>query len=264
MAGVNLSVRSELLKIIEDLDRIAKASGDVSEEMKKFGQGVGEEISRQTGETETMLGKIRSLSGRVAAQMRGDFKTLFSINALREGIKMSDQFRGTVREAFTLSDAIRKLGGIFGVTKSQFGSLQASMVRGMGEIGLSSETAARAIEGLSVSGTQVRGPQALLDYSRTAGQLASVTRQQGREGDIARAIAQVIQARGGDVNSMKEIAAVAEDVRRVFNATGAGAADTLQAMKTIFQGRGPKLDSFPPGTPRKVSDRPPGDGGARI
>lgn len=233
---VNLSVRSELKKIIEELELIAAKGQTVTEEFGKLGEGVSEGLANNTKKTETFLTKLSGLGGRVANQLRGDFKSLFAINALKDSLKLSDQFRGTVKEAFTLSDAIRKLGGVFGIAKGDFGKLQTNMVKGLGEIGLSSESAAKVLEGLSTSGTNVSGEGSLLGYAKSSGQLSSVTRQQGSEGEIAKLMAQVIQARGGNVNDMKQLTAVAEDVRKVFNATGAGATETLNSMKSIFTG----------------------------
>jgi hypothetical protein len=225
-----------LRKIAEDLGLIAAKQKEVSDGFSKMSGVVGEETSNNVKKVESFLARLRGLSGRVATQMRGDFTTLASINALQDSLKLSNQFRGTIKDTFTLSDSIRKLGGVFGIAHKDFTKFQTSVVKGLGEMGLSSDVAARTLEGLSTSGTNVRGEGALVGYSQTAGQLGSVTRQQGQEGDIAKLMAQVIQARGGNVSDMKQVADVAEDVRRVFNQTGAGAAQTLEQMKTIFTG----------------------------
>lgn len=232
--NVELSVRSQLQRIIKELEEIQVAAGKVGEGLKQAGEDVGESFNSQVKRTETFLGRLRGLSGRIADQMRGDFKSLLSINAIRDSLKISDQFRGSVKEVFALSDAIRKLGRVFGIADKDYSKLQTKMLQGLGGAGLGSEVGTRTLEGLAASGTRVAGQDSLVGYSRTSGQLASVTRQQGREGDIAKQIAQVIQARGGNVNDMKQVASVAEDVRRVFNATGAGASDTLESMKQIF------------------------------
>jgi hypothetical protein len=74
------------------------------------------------------------------------------------------------------------------------------MLKGLGEIGLGGEEAARALEGLGE--TQVRGESNLVEYSKTAGMLASIGGEKGKEGEISRGLAGVTQARGGDVNDL--------------------------------------------------------------
>lgn len=231
---VELSVRSELKKIVEDLERITAASKSVHENLGKMGEQVGENVNETTKRTETYLARLRGLSGRVANQLRGDFRTLLSLGALKESMNLSSQFAGSVKEALTLSDTIRKLGTTFGIASKDFAGFQAKMMKGLGDIGLSSEVAANTLQGLAE--TPVRGQENILQYSRTSGELASMSRQQGREGEIAKGIAETIRARGGNVNSVDEMHKVAEDLRRVFNATGKGPADTLAAMKELFTG----------------------------
>lgn len=231
---VELNVKSGLKKIVEELAQIRDQSDKVGDSLKKATADVAESINNRVKQTDRFLGSLRSLSGRVADQMRNDFKSLVSINAIGDSLRLSSQFRGSVQETFQLSDAIRKLGGVFKITGSEFTTLQTMMVRGLGEVGLSSDVATRSMEGLAGSNTPVSGKDSLVGYGKTSGELASITRQQGKEGDISKLIAQVIQSRGGDVNDMKQVAAVAEDVRRVFNSTGTGAAETLSSMKEIF------------------------------
>lgn len=233
---VTLSVRSQLLKIVEELDKIDEKSRQVSSNLKDAGKNIGDTLTEQTKKTTTFLEDLSGIGRRVADQLKGDFKALASLNAITGALKISEQFRGSIKETADLSDTIRKLGRTFGIASSDFTKFQTNVTKGLGDIGLSSEVASKTLEGLSGSGTQVRGQESLIGYSRAAGQIASVTRQQGQESNIARLIAQTIQARGGDVNSMKEVASVAEDVRRVFNATGSGAQETLEKMKEIFSG----------------------------
>jgi hypothetical protein len=88
---------------------------------------VGEETSNNVKKVESFLARLRGLSGRVATQMRGDFTTLASINALQDSLKLSNQFRGTIKDTFTLSDSIRKLGGVFGIAHKDFTKFQTSV-----------------------------------------------------------------------------------------------------------------------------------------
>lgn len=230
--NVQLSVRSELAKVISELEKIKEKASEVGDSLAAEGRVIGDSLNTQTKRTETFLGKLRSLSGRVADQMRGDFRSLLSINALGDSLKLSNQFRGAVSESITLGDTIRKLGTSFGIAKGNFAAFQTSLTKGLGEIGLSSETAAKTLEGLV--GTNVRGEANVLGYAKTAGQLASISGQKGQEGDIASGMARTIRARGGDANDLGQMKAVAEDLRKIFNSTGKGPTETLRVMEDLF------------------------------
>lgn len=230
--GVQFSVRSSLGKIIKEMEELRDKAEDVSSSLKTVGQQTGESLNQQVKKTETFFGQLRSVGRRVADQLRGDFKALVSINALGDALKLSNQFRGSIAETINLSDAIRKLGTTFGIASKDFSSFQTKMVRGLGEIGMSSDVASRTLQGLA--DTPVRGDSALIGYSQKAGMLASVSREQGREGDIAKGIAKVLVARGGDANDLNQVASLAEDLRKVFNQTGKGPTETLRVMEDLF------------------------------
>lgn len=229
---VQLSVRSSLSKIIDEMDALKKKTEEVRDEFGKLGNETTENLQKNTKKTENFLSNLRSLGRRVADQLRGDFKSLVGVNALSDSLKLSNQFKGSIAETISLSDAIRKLGTTFGIANKDFVSFQSDLVKGLGDIGMSSEVAARTLQGLSE--TPVRGQKNILGYSQQAGMLASVSREQGREGDIAKGIARVIQARGGNVNDMGSVKALTEDLRKVFNQTGKGPAETLKVMEDLF------------------------------
>ncbi len=231
---VELKVRTQLQKVISDLEGIKGAAQDVHDQMAKMGQGVEDNIKQNEKKTKTFLENIRGLGGRVAGQLKSDFKALMSMNAIKDSLALSSQFRGSLKETMNLGDAIRKLGSTFGIAGRDFASFQSKLTKGLGDIGMSSEVAAKVMEGLA--DTPVRGEKSLLKYSQTAGKLASISRQQGKEGDIAKGIAEVIRAKGGDVNDTGAMEAVAEDLRRVFVQTGKGPTETLGAMQQIFEG----------------------------
>lgn len=236
MAGneVTLSVRSQLLKIIDELDKINDKQKEVQNSFKESGKVVGDAMNDQAKKTENFLGKMGNLGRRVADQLRGDFKTLVSINALTDAFKLSNQFRGSIRETVQLSDSIRKLGVTFGITSDQYSKFQSRMASGLGKLGLSSQVGANVLEGLSQSNTRMQDQGSIVNMAALSGQLASVTRSQGQEGEIAKLMAQVMQARGVSPDNVKEQSGLAEDIRRAFNATGANATDTLKNMKDIF------------------------------
>ncbi len=229
---VQISVRSQLQSIIDELEKIKEKSDEVKESFDDMGDAVGDGLEDNVKKTEKFLGNLRGLGRRVADQLRGDFKSLLSVNALKSSLQLSDQFKGSLKETVKLSDAIRKLGNTFGIAKTDFSSFQTLLTKGLGEIGMSTEVATRALDGLST--TPVRGQENLLGYASTSGQLASVGSEQGKEGDIARSLANVIQARGGNVNDPKQVQALAESIRRVFVQTGAAPSKTLDSMERIF------------------------------
>lgn len=229
---VEINVRSALSKIIEELDRIRAQAEETGEAFKETGKGVGDELGKQTKRTETFFGNLRGLSRRVADQLRGDFKSLVSINALQDSLKLSGQFKDNITETVKLADTIRKLGTTFGIAGKDFSRFQADMTRGLGEIGLSSDVASRSLSGLSE--TNVRGTDNLLEYSKRSGMLASIGSEQGQEGKIAAGMARVIQARGKSPNDRAEVEALAESVRRVFLQTGGAPSATLANMERLF------------------------------
>lgn len=255
---VELSVRSSLSKVIDELGAIRDRARETGDALKSAGASVGESMKlsqRQVHETyeefakggayveeglktnlkntERFFSGLRSLSRRVADQLRGDFKSLLAVNALTDSMKISNAFRQNVSETVLLSDTIRKLGATFGIAHDRFADFQTKITEGLGEIGLSSDVAARALDGLSK--TRVRGEDQIIGYSQQAGMLASVGREKGREGDIAEEMATVIQARGGDVNDMGQVQQLAESLRRVLVETGAGPLATLRSMEQIFK-----------------------------
>lgn len=230
---IQVSVRSSLQAIIDELEKVKEKANEVTGEMKGAGDSVEEGLHDNTKKVATFFGSLRSLSRRVADQLRGDFKSLVSINAVSESLKLSNQFKGTVSETVSLSDKIRKLGATFGIAKSNFASFQSFMTDGLGELGMSSEVATRVLEALA--NTPVRKQGALLDYSTQSGMLASVAGETGKEGAIAKGLANVTQSRGGDVNDSGQLSALTEAVRKVFVQTGAAPSQTLDAMEKMFR-----------------------------
>jgi hypothetical protein len=230
---VKVSVRGDLDRIIKELEKVRDAAQDTSDALKETGQKAGEEVNKQVKKTETFLGNLRNMSRRVADQMKDDFKALLSINALGEAMKLSNQFKDSIRESVSLSNTIRKLGQTFGMASGEFADFQAKMTKGLGTIGLSSEAAANALTGLAE--TPVRGQEQLIQYSKQAGGLARASGQQGQEGRIAAGIANLLVARGVDPNDLKAMKAVSDDLARVRISTGKGPTETLGVMQSMFE-----------------------------
>lgn len=230
---VQLSVRSGLAQIIDEMEKIKEKAKEVQKTFEDQGKGVEEGLEDNTKRVDKFFSSLRGLSRRVADQLRGDFKSLVSINALGDSMKLSGQFRDSISETVSLSDKIRKLGTTFGIAKDQFSSFQAFLTKGLGEIGMSSDVASRALDGLST--TPVRGQQNILAYSTTAGMLASISGQAGQEGEIAKGMANTIQARGGNVNDQAQLNALSEAIRKTYVATGAKPTETLKSMNDLFR-----------------------------
>jgi len=229
---IEIPVRSALLKVIAELQAIHDKADDTADKFQRLGDEITDTTRKQTKQTETFLSNLRGFAGRMARQIKDDFSTLLSLNALTESLRFSNMMRGNVDQTIELSNAVRKLGPIFGIAGDKFAGFQAKLTKGLGDIGLSSDVAARALEGLSK--TQVRGENEIIDYSKTAGMLASVGRQQGSEGEIARLMADTLMARGVNPSDTRQMAQLAESLRKVFLSTGAAPTETLGAMKTLF------------------------------
>jgi hypothetical protein len=242
MAGndsVKIDVRSELDKVIADLKKISGAAKTTSREMSDMGKKVGEESEKQIKHVESQVSKISGVMRRALQVLKDDFKTLVAVESTLAGFKLSEQFRGSVKQTMELGNQIRKLGATFGIAAKDFGAFQSKLLKGLGEVGLGSESATKALEGLSE--TPVRGQENLMAYSKSAGMLAGAAGEKGQEGTIAKGMSDVIQARGGLVNDVKQMQAVADDLSKVFQATGMKPSQALGAMSQMFQGMSPEF-----------------------
>lgn len=232
MSQVEVSVRSELGKIIEDLRRISEQAERTSDGMRNATEQVGGEQTRQIRQTGGFLSSLGGLSKRVARSIGDDFKTALNLGSLKAGLSLGNQFKENIAQTITLSDQVRKLGNVFGIANSRFSDFQAKLVKGLGQVGLSSDAATNSLKGLAE--TQVRGEDNLVEYSKVAGQLASVGQERGKEGAIAQGIASVIQARGQNPNDLGAMRNVAESLRKAYNATGKAPTEILATMQSLF------------------------------
>lgn len=230
---VIISVRSQLLNIAADLDKVTKASEGVSKNLKTAGNEVGKNIQRSTRETESFFNNMRGVSGRVAEEIKNDFKALFGLQALAGSLKMSSHFNKTISDTVALGDKLRKMSGIFDIAKNSFVDFESRLVKGMGAIGLGAEEAINSLEGLSQ--TQVRGEQNLIDYSTQSSALAQLSGQKGSEGDIAKGLANAVRDIGGDQNDPAQMRAMSEVVRSVYNSTGAKPTQILSDLSSILE-----------------------------
>ena len=232
MAETKISVRSDLLKIAEDLKIIAQTANETGQSLGEATKQVGKSVNDQVSVVSGGMNKLRSFGKDLVRQLGSDFKSLFSVNALVGGMKLSEQFGGAVKQAINLNDTIRNLSPIFNMNEAAAERFKRTLVRGLGEIGLGSDAAANALQGLAE--TPVRGEQALQAYAKTAGELASISKQKGQEAGIAKGLAGVVVAQGGNPNDPRAMQKVAEDIIRIRNATGKSATEALDTLNKLF------------------------------
>jgi len=231
-ATVELNVRSRLAQIADDLKSIAEAGNEAQENLKNFGKDLGETHSQSMRRTERHLGQLRNVGARVFETMKQDFKAMLSAVGISEGLKLGSAFRDSIKETFELSDTIRKLGSVFGITQDRFAGFQDRITKGLGEIGLGATETISALRGLSE--TQVRGEEELIEYSRAAGMLAAATGTKGQEGRIAQGMARTLTAQGRDPNDIVAMRKLSEDLRKAYNATGQIPSAILQALESVI------------------------------
>lgn len=232
MADAKISVRSDLLKIVEDLKVISETAQATSDSLAAASKQLGSEVNDQVSIVSGGMEKIRKFGQGLVKQLGSDFKGLFSVNALVGGMKLSEQFAGSIKQAVTLNDTIRNLAPIFGMTEDRAERFKRNLVKGLGEIGVGSDAAANALMGLAE--TPVRGEKALEAYAKTASELASISKEKGQEANIAKGLSGVVTAQGGDPNDPKAMQKVADDIVRIRNATGKSATEALATLSKLF------------------------------
>lgn len=230
--GVEVEVKSQLSKILTDLQDIQKAGSSLSVTFNLMSGEVGKSVDEQTKKVKTGLEQMQEFGRRVAGQLKKDFSALFSVGSLAGGLQLTNQLSGSVKEAITLSDTVRRLGSIFGIVGADATKFQTNLQQGLAGIGASSEAAANALKGLSE--TPVRGQQNLIQYAKTATQLASISGQKGQEGEIAKGAAGIITARGGNPNDLGQLSAVSEEILKIRKATGRSVTEITGALGALY------------------------------
>lgn len=229
---VKLSVRSDLLRISDELKKISDTASEVGDALKETGAKTDEAMGDTAKKTEKRFSDMRGSVRRAADSIKDDFKALLSFKAIQFGDKLTHPFQNSIKEAVTLSDTIRRLSPIFGIVGKDFAGFQSDLLKGMGDIGLGSEQATNAISGLAE--TQVRGKDQLIEYSKAAGALAQIGGEKGQESTIAKGMAEVATARGIDPNNIPEMKQLGETLKNIFNTTGMTATKSLGVIKDMF------------------------------
>lgn len=230
---VLVSVRTELQKLLDELNKVTAKNKEVQDEFKSSGQAIDDSLKKKTQSTTQYFFSLRDVGRRVFDQLKSDIKALASLRGLEAGLSLSNQFSGTFKEVLSLSDSVRRLGNSFGIAKSDFSKFQGALSKGFGDIGASSEEAANALQGLT--GTGVKGQGNVLEYAKTAAQLGMLSGERGKSGDIAGSLAGVVRAQGKDVNDPEAMRAIAREVTAASKATGKGASELLREMQNIFE-----------------------------
>lgn len=229
---VTLVGRAELENIYKSLKRMSAESKKSAEEMSNFAKHVQENLDKQTKNTENNVKKTGSALRRLAGQLYSDFKALMSLESLQGALKLTSQFKGAISESITLADTIRRVGHSFGIATKDFSSFHSSLSKGLGNIGASSESTARALEGLT--GLGVKGEGSIMNMTKGAVTLAGMSGEKGGERNIAQLLGKVIQAQGKDVNDRTAQNQLIGEVTAATKATGKQASEILGAMDQIF------------------------------
>lgn len=232
MSEVTLTGRAELDAIFQSLKKIGDEATASMNTLETLGKKTHDTLDKANKKNESNIKKTGAVLRRLAGQLYSDFKGLLSLQSLAAGMKLSNQFAGSVKESIKLSDTVRRLGNSFGVAKKDFGFFQAFMAKGLGDIGASSEAAADALQGLA--GFGVSGIESATGLAKGAVTLAGMSGDKGNEKGIAAGIAQAIQSQGKDVNDTKAQQGIIGEVTAAVQATGKSASEILGAMNEIF------------------------------
>jgi hypothetical protein len=240
--AVEVEVKSQLSKIVEDLQSITKAAKSVSEAIKKGTGDVGEEVDKQNKRVQGGLEKMATTGRKIADRMRQDFLSLGTIMAAQGGFALGKQLEKAAAGAITASDAIHRYGGILGIAKSNFVDFESQAVSSLGHIGLSADVLAQTMKGLSE--TTVRGSAMTQMYAENAGELASITGERGNESSIAKSIAGAIVAQGGNANDPKQVAAMVAQVLQISRTSGGTASGNAESLRNLYTGTNQAFQGF--------------------
>lgn len=229
---VVLNGRAELDQIIKSLKKIRDESHKGINEVNTLGKKTNETLENAAKKADDRIKKTGSSLRRMAGQLYSDFKALLSLNSIQGAMKMSSMFQGAVTESIDLADTIRRLGNSFGIARKDFGTFQSALTKGLGEIGASSDDAARALEGLSGLGIKDQG--ALMNMTKGAVTLGGISGEKGNIKGIAGQLGSVMKSSGANVEDVGAQKRLIGEVTAAVQATGKGATEILGAMDEIF------------------------------
>ena len=120
MAGkeVVVSVKTELNKVIADLQKIAKESAKVGDGLKVAGEDVADALDKQTTRTRDFFSVLRGTSAKVAQEIKKDFMALHPYSGMREnGIILLDAVEG-ILESNRENESIQEIEAIKGAIQN--------------------------------------------------------------------------------------------------------------------------------------------------
>lgn len=232
MSEVKLTGQADLEAIYKALKKITDDAQAATKQVETLGVRTQDGLDKVTKRTENNIKKTGGLLRRLASSLYSDFKALTALQAVIGGMKLSNQFAGSLKESVKLSDTVRRLGNAFGVARADFGRFHSALARGLGDIGLSSEAAANALEGMA--GFGVRGIEAAKGLAIGAGTLAGIGGERGNEKSVAGGLAAAIQATGKDVNDLKAQQEMVGEISAAVTTTGKTASEILSTMNDLF------------------------------
>lgn len=224
--------RAELDQIMKSLKKFRDQADRATKGIGELGKKTNEGLEKTSKKAEDNIKKTGSVLRRLASSLYSDFKALMSLNSLQGALSISNKFKGTVSDSIDLSDSIRKVGNSFGIAQSQFAQFHGKLSKGLGEIGASSKSAARALEG--VTGFGLKGEEATADMVKNVIMLASIGREKGNESGVGKAFGGAITSAGANPNDAKVRQAFAGEVSAAITTTGKTATEVLGAMSDIF------------------------------
>jgi hypothetical protein len=228
---LEIKIKAELDKLLNGLAKVEQLASNVGKGMAEGTKQVNDEVAKQTTKLATGLEKVGAKVKSIFHTMKQGAEIMAGLIGLEGALDIKDTITHSIKSTLSLADTVRKLGPVFNVAAKDFGAFQAKITKGMGEAGLSTEAAKHALEGLAE--TQVRG-EAVTKYAVNAGELAEATGTKGSEGTIAKLLAGVTTAKGGNVNDTGQMHKIASEVLATYNATGMKPEAILSGMQDIF------------------------------
>ncbi len=261
---VSLSVQADLRRVMADLEGLQKKAAAVTQQVKRVGDELDKNLQRNTKQTEAHFERLRDLGRRLADQLRGYFasiasQTAQSLEQVKKNLGLKQQFIDATKGAMELHDVIRKLGGSLDIANDRLSDFQRSLTEAFSKAGFGADAAGRALQG--IAGTRVSGEQNAQGYALTSAKLAQAGGQVGQEGEIAKALATVLQTRGIDQNNMKAMEELANSVRgrnpleklqgqnetymaMEPSARGKYGSQTMAGLAAVRKEVGPEMDAF--------------------
>lgn len=230
---VTLTGRAELDQIYKSLKHISEQSERSMKVIGELGKKVNDNLEKTGKNAETRLKKTGQVLRKMADSLYSDFKALMALQALQGAQAIGNKFKSTIADSIELSDSIRKVGQSFGIATKDFTQFHGLMTKGLGDIGASSEAAAKALEGLT--GFGIKGQANTADMVKNTIMLASIGREKGNEQGVGTSFGRAITASGKNPNDQNVRKEFAGEASAVIATTGKTATEVLDSMADILE-----------------------------